>query len=208
MLIYITTIQFAPQPSGLFMQKFPALSSWTDTSARNCSHRSLSNRISEVTDIFKCSSSCKCWFIYSLNRAHLKRKDQNQTQVATPRDLRTPMGLTDPVPREMPDALGGRLTALLPSCPNTPRSLQPPWHPGRSRALARSTCHTSQPAGYLLLVSLYWLIVPRGIPGSCVPANYFATKTSIAQHTQTAFNRTWFRVWAEKPMYYDKLQQG
>lgn len=129
MLIYITTIQFAPQPSVLFMQKFPARSSWTDISVRNCSHRSLSNRISEVTDIFKCSSSYKCWFIYSLNRAHLKRKEQNQTQVAAPRDLRTPVGLTDPVPREMPDALGGRLTFLLPSCPGhqEPPASVAPW---------------------------------------------------------------------------------
>lgn len=108
------------------MQKYPALSSWTDISVRNCSHRLLSNRISEVTYIFKCSSSCKCWFIYSLNRAHWKRKEQNQTQVATLRDLRTPVGLTDPVPREMPDALGGRLTVLLPSCPDTPGPQEPP----------------------------------------------------------------------------------
>ena len=40
--------------------------------------------------------------------------------------------LTDPVPREMPDALGGRVTALLPSCPNVPSPQEPqasaaPW---------------------------------------------------------------------------------
>lgn len=54
--------------------------------------------------------------IHLLNRVHLKRKDQNQIQGSTLRDLRAPVGvgLTDVVPKEVPEALGGRVTALLP----------------------------------------------------------------------------------------------
>lgn len=47
----------------------------------------------------------------------LKRKDQNQIQVATLRDLRAAL---------LPDALGGRVNAPLPSHLHAPSSQEPP----------------------------------------------------------------------------------
>jgi len=57
---------------------------------------------------------------------HLKRKDKNQIQVATLKVLRAPVGLTDPVPSEVPGAPDGRVTSLLPSYPNAPSPQEPP----------------------------------------------------------------------------------
>lgn len=73
-------------------------------------------------------------------------------------------GLHCPVPWEVPDSLGWQPRRLqLLAC----LMLLVPRSPGSRRALARSTSHSS--ASWFSPTPFLWLIMPRGIPGSCVP---------------------------------------
>lgn len=123
-------------------------------------------------------------FICSLNTVHWKKTGQKQEQVASLRDWKA--SKASPL---------GRCCMHI-GCWQLPHCLVflVPVRPDRSRALARSTSPSLQPTSSHLLLYLFWLIMPGGMPGSCVPECHFTTRTPKAQYTLPAINRTKFKV--------------